>query len=199
MSLTSTDDQQFEAGLALLAKPIAPLARIVQMLYLTGPFETISDVLQELHEPIETNHAVYDDPSGLLLPHLDLLQEFERLKHPRAPLARILDEQENPIEPMEALALYVSQQLLTRELETINSLLCAPCGCTLCCVGPNEQQTQEFFEIPLKADEVTLFPLAQVDNHESRRTSPYQEPPLARDSRPFYQTESAIYHWRDGW
>lgn len=199
MSKQTISDRQFESGLALLAKPLLPLARIVQMLYLTGPFATVAEVIDELHEPIETNTATYDNPGDLLRPHLDLLREFERFKRPQPPLARILDEEENPIEPMEAIALYVGQQLLTRELETINSLLCAPCGCTLCCVGPDAQQQQTFFEIPLQPEETSLFDLPQINSRQSRETTPYREPPLLRDNHPFYQTESALYHWRHGW
>ena len=199
MSPTNPPDQQFAPGLALLAKPLMPLARIVQMLYLTGPFNTVAEVLDELREPIETNNATYDDPAAMLRPHLDLLQTFERFKHPQPPLARILDADENPIDPIEAIALHVGQRLLTRELETINSLLCTPCGCTLCCVGPKEEERQDFFEIPLQACETTLFALPKIDTRESRQTSPYHDPPLARADRPFYRTDTALYHWRDGW
>lgn len=199
MSQQPTNDKEFEAGLALLARPLMPLARIVQMLYLTGPFDTVAEVVAELNEPIETNSATYADPAALLRPHLDLLKEFERFKHPQPPLARILDEEENPVDPMEAIALYVGQQLLIRELETINSLLCAPCGCTLCCTGPDNHLQQDFFEIPLREDEPVLFPLPRVDNQESREKTPYDEPPLLRNGQHFYETGAALYHWRNGW
>ncbi|MDH3393938.1 MAG: YkgJ family cysteine cluster protein, partial [Desulfobulbaceae bacterium] len=110
------------------------------------------------------------------------------------------DEEGNPLDPMEALALYVGQQLLTRELEAINSLLCAPCGCTLCCTGPDDRQQQDFFEIPLRENEPTLFALPQVDNTESRKATPYDEPPLINQDQPFYKADSAaLYHWRSGW
>jgi len=197
--MSSPTDPRYAPGLDLLARPLAPLVRIVQMLYLTGPFERVAQVLEELNEPIETHHATYAEPAALLRPHLDVLKEFERFKHPQPPLARILEENGAPVDAMEALALYVEQQLLTVELERINSLLCAPCGCTLCCTGPDAGQRQDFFEIPLTDEEITRFLLPRIDSPACRDQSPLDEPPLLRDEKPFYQTPAALYHWRQGW
>ncbi|MDH5299267.1 MAG: hypothetical protein OEV91_09640, partial [Desulfobulbaceae bacterium] len=167
-----TDNSQFSQGGSLLARPLLPLVRIVQMLYLTGPFDTVAQLVDELHEPMETAQATYPDPAALLRPHLDILKEFERFKHPQPPLARILEEDLTAVDPVEALALYVGQDMMVRELEQINSLLCAPCGCTLCCTGPDHTLHQEFFEIPLGTAEVSLFALPVVDSAESRNHSP---------------------------
>ncbi len=197
--MSSSTDPRFAAGLELLGRPISPLARIVQMLYLTGPFDRVAEVIDELREPIETHHATYPEPAALLRPHLDILETFERLKHPRPPLARIIDEDGSPLDAMEALALYVEQQLLTAELERINSLLCTPCGCTLCCIGPGDEQRQKFFEIPLAGHEIERFPLPRVESDASRAGSPHDEPPLSRDGHPFYRSPAALYHWQEGW
>jgi len=86
-----------------------------------------------------------------------------------------------------------------RELESINSLLCGPQGCTLCCTGPADEEKQLFFEIPLQAEEAALFPLKRVDSVDSRKASPYDEAVFHPGDRPFYAGEPAIFHWRHGW
>ena len=80
--MTADASEKFAGGLRLLKKPILPLVRIVQLLYLTGPFERIAQILDELGEPIETATTVYEDPPAVLKPYLPALAEFERLKQP---------------------------------------------------------------------------------------------------------------------
>lgn len=187
------------AGRALLARPLLPLARLAGFLYLTGPFERIAELLGELPDPIEIGGVLYPQPAALLQPYLAILQEFEQFKHPTARPYRIIDESGNELPSMEAIDLWCSHHMLVQELEVINSLLCAPCGCTLCCTGPAAEMDQVFFEIPLHAAECQRFPLAAMDTEASRATTPYQEPPLRRGDLPFYETAPALYHWQGGW
>jgi Fe-S-cluster containining protein len=190
------ETNQFQAGLALLQNPVLPLARLVQILFITGPFSSVADVLAELHEPIETNTSRYDDPPAVLAPFLDILEEYQRLKNAESLPCQILDVDNNQLDAMEALDLWVSQKLLTRELERINSLLCAPCGCTLCCIGPDDSHSQLFFEIPLSNNERTLFSLPYINGPESHQLTPYSETVLEVDGRPFYDNGPALYQWQ---
>jgi len=187
------------AGRALLARPLLPLARLVGFLYLTGPFDLVAELLPELPSPIETGGANYENPAALLHPYLPVLAEFEQLKHPTARIYRIIAESGEELPAMEAIDLWLSHHLLIQELETINSLLCAPCGCSLCCLGPENGMNQEFFEIPLANGECQRFPLPIIDSKTSRATTPYQEPAMQRDGSPFYDAGPAIYHWQHGW
>lgn len=190
---------QFTAGLAMLANPVLPLARIVQLLYLTGPFERIAPILDELNEPVEMAASAYENPRELLLPYLDDLRLFEQLKHPGQEETLILAESLEPLEQFEALELRVSQRILTRELEKINSLLCGLCNCSLCCIGPSPEMSQFFFEIPLTDLETGLFDLPRVDTLESSRTAPCTEPPLMVGEAPFFKAPPALYRWEKSW
>lgn len=190
---------QFARGAALLANPILPLVRIVQMLYLTGPFERIAPILEELSEPVEMAACTYENPKELLLPYLEDLQLFEQIMQPEQETALVLGETLEPLDRFEALELLVSQRILFRELEKINSLLCGPCGCTLCCLGPTDAMGQVFFEIPLAEGETSRFNLPRIDTGESRQTDPYAEPPLLVAGAPFFQGPTALYRWKKNW
>lgn len=186
------------AGLERLAKPAWPLIRLVQFLFLTGPFSAVSEVVAELNEPIETS-VRYEEPAKTLTSYLDLLGEFERLKAPAPASYAILDGSGNPLPQMEAIELWVAQQVVVRELDAINSLLCGPCRCTRCCIGPCHELRQLFFEIPLAPTETDLFPLPKIDTPETRQLTSNSEPPLQVEGRPFYDQGAAIYRWRSGW
>jgi len=198
MDLPLIDKKELQAGVDLLARPLLPLVRLLQLLYLTGPFSRVDEVLDQLREPIETAGIRYPEPDRLLAPHRDLLAGFEKLKS-QAPFATVLDEEGQPLDRLTALEAQVCHAILGRELETINSLLCAPCGCTLCCTGPAPGMAQEFFEIPLQPEETALFPLPRIDTPSSRAASSTTEPPLLHQDREFYRAEPALYHWRQGW
>ena len=134
------DDNAFEPGLAGLKKPVLPLVHMVQFLYLRSPVGTIEEVLGLLTKPVELENVLYENPPDLLRPYGSFLQEFEILKGRRKPasaLPFIVNEKDEPVAKRQALELWIRQQILSRELETINSLLCGPCGCVLCCTGPN--------------------------------------------------------------
>lgn len=192
------DKKELQPGAALLARPLLPLVRLLLMLYLSGPFSRIDEVLAQLHEPLETAGIRYPEPDRLLAPHRDILLNFEKLKNPAA-IPTVLDEARQPLALLEALEYLVCHAVLNRELEVINSLLCAPCGCTLCCTGPDPGMAQEFFEIPLTPTEISLFDLPLIDTPASGSTDSTAEPPLLHQGREFYRTGPALYHWRQGW
>jgi Fe-S-cluster containining protein len=194
------EKEVFAAGLALLRQPVLPLVNIVQFLYLTGAFATVDEVIAELPPDIETGFAVYDDGAACLAPYTDLLQPLVDLKAGKIPEERVVDSEDNPVDAMTATAALVSQRILTRELERINSLLCAPCGCTLCCVGPEADMAQAYFEIPLLPGETAFFPLERIDSEASRARRIDAEQPLQLNGRDFYnRTEPVLVHWRHGW
>jgi Fe-S-cluster containining protein len=210
--MNSGNDKIFEHGLSRLKMPVMPLVNMVQFLYLTGPFETIGAVLDKLTKSVELEGVLYENPQQMLTPHATFLREFEVIKGKKklsASLPFIVNEKDEPVAKRQALELWIKQQILSQELETINSLLCGPCGCVLCCTGPNSKfdevagfkgkMRQEFFEIPLADSEVDLFGLHKVDTAESSTMTAYSEPPLQLDQTPFYKHAIALYHWKNGW
>lgn len=195
------ETHQIEAGKHLLAHPILPLVRIVFFLYLTGPFKKIESLVEELIEPVEIRGTTYDTPRDFLLPYLPALKIMEAIKKPAAlaTIPEILNQQHEPANQLRAVELWAAQQTLTMELERINSLLCGPQHCILCCTGPDSNMTQHFFEIPLTDEETKLFNLEQIDNPETRKHTAMSEPSLTRNNKPFYENDTALYRWRSGW
>ncbi len=189
-----------QQGIALLSTPVLPLVSMVQFLFLTGPFETVAEVIGELPEPIETGHAVYATPRALLREYQDLLLPLEGLKNGEAPEAAIVDSNGRPVDPMTGTGALVLQQVLSAELERINSLLCAPCDCSLCCIGPDETMAQEFFEIPLTGAETALFPVERCRSGTIGARCAMDPEPVLVNGRPFYdRSDCALFHWRNGW
>ncbi|PLX51044.1 MAG: hypothetical protein C0613_01615 [Desulfobulbaceae bacterium] len=192
--------EQCRAGTDRLAQPILPLVRLAGMLYLTGPFNRLPDLFAELNEPVETGGITYDRPADLLRPYLEDMAPYERFKHPQAPSRIILSSQRTGLDQFEALDGWVTQNVLIRELEEINSLLCGPCNCRLCCIGPEENMAQDFFEIPLSAQEKSFFQLTEINNTTSRQTSSESETPLMIQGHPFYlSNDPLLVHWQQGW
>lgn len=190
---------ELSEGVQFLQQPILPLAKIVQLLFLTGPFDKIAPILDELIEPVETASITYKNPPDQLLPYLPFLREIEILKQGGKFPRLIVNEGGKTIPLFEAVDLWLAHSIVSTELEKINSLLCGPCNCDLCCIGPDETMTQEFFEIPLFEKETKLFNVPQVDNEQSRSTTACTEPALTREHSPFYATDMALYHWQTGW
>ena len=174
-----------QEGMALLAQPVLPLVSMVQFLYLTGDFATVDEVIDQMPPDIETGYATYTDPVSALRPYIDLLQPLVDLKAGKAPEQQVVDVEDNTLDAMSATAALIAQNILTRELEPINSRLCAPCHCTLCCVGPEPGMQQAYFEIPLHANEAVLFPLDRIDTSDSRAAQIDDEPPLQSGGRDF--------------
>ncbi|MDD2464624.1 MAG: YkgJ family cysteine cluster protein [Desulfobulbus sp.] len=194
------DKDALHKGIALLTQPVLPLVSMVQFLYLTGDFSSVDEVIGQMPPDIETGFATYGDPVSLLQSYADLLQPLVELKAGKAPEQLVVDVDNHPLDAMTATAALVAQNILTRELEPINSLLCAPCGCSLCCVGPEAEMQQSYFEIPLQPGEVVHFPLERVDTPASRASLIEDEPALQVENRDFYQRpDPVLIHWQPGW
>jgi len=170
----SENNNEASEGLELLKRPVLPLVNMVEYLYLTGPFKKINEVLSRLTKPVELEGVQFENPRQMLKPYETVLQEFEVVKGEKklaVSLPFIVDEKQKPVAKRQALELWIKQQILSQELEKINSILCGPCGCVLCCTGPNSEfdalsgfkgkMKQEFFEIPLEDNEVKIFTLNQ--------------------------------------
>nr|WP_321465722.1 YkgJ family cysteine cluster protein [uncultured Desulfobulbus sp.] len=189
-----------QQGMALLAQPVLPLVSMVQFLYLTGDFATVDEVIDQMPPDIETAHAIYRDPIAALHPYADLLQPWVDLKAGSAPTETVIDIEGNSLDAMSATAALVAQDILSRELEPINSLLCAPCNCTLCCVGPDTEMQQAYFEIPLQAGEADRFSVERIDTPATRAARVGDEPPLLVEGREFYRRlDPVLMHWQRGW
>ena len=197
--LTDEQIKQCGPGVERLRQPILPLVRLAGMLYLTGPFETISSLLAELNEPMETAGLTYEKPGELLRSYQEDMLPFERLKHPQPGSRIILDEERNGVDSFTAVDNWVAQNVLARELEAINSLLCGPCSCNICCIGPEEGLSQNFFEIPLQDKEIQFFSLHQEDSAQSRSSGANDEEPLQVRGEPFYSHQETLIHWKSGW
>lgn len=192
--------QQLEEGILLLQQPILPLISMVQFLFFTGPFRTVDEVICEMPSPIETLFTTYKQPKELLLRHKSTLQLLEGIKTGEKPPWDIIGVQGEQVDAMSAISAIVQQQILTKELEKINSLLCAPCKCNLCCVGPDDSMQQDFFEIPLQKEEPDLFPVEKTDTPESQNHGSMDSQPLQEQGVPFYQChEPVLVHWQNGW
>jgi len=192
--------EDFQEGIALLAQPVLPLVSMVQFLYLTGPFTKVEEVIDEMPEPIETGYALYENPRALLRSHLEHLRMLEGLKSGEEIEHQVVNESGEPVDDMTARASLVSQLIMEDELEAINSVLCGPCGCTLCCTGPSRTMNQEFFEIPLQAEERDLFPVVRHDSSDSRSRRALDDEVLQVDGVPFYQLpDPELFRWQSGW
>jgi len=189
------------------------------MLYFTGPYSRFSQLLKDMPDELEIASITYREPAKILTNYIDLLNIFENFKtdnhnnHDIKPDAGrnhedentsneeivVLSESGEKMDGFEAATVRAKHNIIDRELETINSLLCSPCGCTLCCTGPDMAADQEFFEIPLLDNEKSLFDLPVIDSEKSRKTDPYAEIPLKVKERPFYLNPSGMYRWSHGW
>ncbi|MEA2113860.1 MAG: YkgJ family cysteine cluster protein [Thermodesulfobacteriota bacterium] len=194
------EKEDFQKGIALLGQPVLPLVSMVQFLYLTGPFTRVEEVIDEMPEPIETGYALYEKPRELLRSHLEHLRMLEGLKSGEEIELDVVNESGEPVDDMTARASLISQRIMEDELEAINSVLCGPCGCTLCCTGPSRTMNQEFFEIPLQAEEKDLFSVTRHDSADSRSRLALDEDVLQVDGSPFYQLPNpGLFRWLNGW
>ena len=192
--------KEFQTGIALLGQPVLPLVSMVQFLYLTGPFATVAEVIDEMPEPIETGYALYEHPREMLRCHLTHLTLLENLKNGEEMQVLVVNESGEPVDGMTACTSLVSQRIMEDELEVINSVLCGPCGCTLCCTGPDHSMKQEFFEIPLQDEEANIFSVARHDSADSRSRRAMDDEVLQVDGVPFYQQRGpGLFHWKGGW
>lgn len=187
-------------GLRLLRQPVMPLVSMLRLLFMIGPHATVAEVIDELPEHIETAGAVYDRPRALLAEYGRNLAGLELMKQGKFSHVGMVDDQNNPVDPLTADFALLQQEVLTAELEKINSLLCGPCSCKLCCIGPDPGMVQEFFEIPLQPGELDSFPITRHDSAASRHHRSGDEDELLLAGRPFYrQAEPVLVHWQNGW
>lgn len=198
-----TENDSWKAGLSALEQPVWPLCHLALMLYVAGPYDKIEEIVQDLPSPIETSSLTYTYPGTILHEYIHILRHLEALKLQPENLPDfpdILDPDGEYVNPLEGALVWIHQQVLEKELEYINSMLCSPCRCTLCCTGPAKNAGQEYFEIPLTSKELSLFNLSVVDTDSSRRISPAKaEKNYIIDGLPFFRKPSAVYHWATGW
>ena len=187
-------------GLELLKKPVLPLVSMVQFFLLTGDFDTVAEIVEQLPDPIETEYARYDQPAELLKPYLEQLETLLAVQKGAELPCPVVTESGEEVDQTTAMTALVDQQILTMELEAINSALCGPCGCTLCCTGPEQTMEQAFFEIPLRESEADLFEVEKIETAAARQCNAMDESPLQVDGTDFFaRTSSALVHWQKGW
>ncbi len=182
-------------ALDLLRQPIWPLIRLVHMLSLAGGYDTPKDLINDLPSPLDTGSLVYEDPRQKLYNYLDVL---EPLVLGKIPSQKILGNDSEELDPIEKSLIFCHQMVLERELETINSLLCGPCNCHLCCIGPGAHDKNFFFEIPLRQDELRLFNVDVISTQASKSMSPYDDNSLFINGVPFFELGPIIIEWKRG-
>ncbi|MGB9712338.1 MAG: YkgJ family cysteine cluster protein [Dissulfurimicrobium sp.] len=184
-----------------LKKPLWPLFEFVTQLYLISPHGGLEDLIQELPDDLKLLDIIYKQPSMLIRPIASVFDNLALIKKGRdITLPDIRDEDGKELPLFDAMISLTKQRVLEYELEAINSALCGPCSCVLCCTGPDLSARQEFFEIPLLEEEISLFSrFPIVDSMKSRAKTAYSEPELEIDGAPFYKRPSAIYHWATGY
>lgn len=188
---------EWKPALELLGHPSWPLCRLTLLVFVTGGFSTLREVLDELNGPIDIGECTYLDPQKTISPHIESLNlaastilERSNEKH-----TAVFDLDGNPCDLLESAILIAQQQVIEKELEQINSILCAPCSCTLCCTGPGSDDLQDYFEIPLSSNEVSLFNIKRIENERTISTTACE----AEKRWPFYSHAPAIFHWSNGW
>lgn len=184
-----------------LKRPLWPLFELASRLYLISPYDDMERLACELPDNLDVSGITYDNPSALIGLVPGVFDRLIAIKNGRddISLPDIKNEDGESLSPIDAIISLTKQRVLEYELEVINSVLCGPCGCTLCCTGPELSARQEFFEIPLLDNELSLFNLQVVDSHDSRAKTALSEPELEIDGIPFYKRPAAIYRWSNGY
>lgn len=192
--------ENLKQGLGLLKQPVLPLVSMVEFFLLTGDFATVAEIVEQLPDPIETDYARYDQPAELLKPYLEQLETLLAIQQGAEPPWPVITENGEEVDLTTAMTALVDQKILTMELEAINSALCEPCGCTLCCIGPDQSMEQAFFEIPLRESEADLFEVEKIETVAAQQCNAMDEPPLQVEGKDFFaRTSSALVHWQKGW
>ena len=192
--------ENLKQGLELLQKPVLPLVSMVEFFLLTGDFATVAEIVEQLPDPIETEYTRYDQPAELLKPYLEQLELLLAVQKGAELPCPVTTEAGEEVDLTTAMTAFVDQKILTMELEAINSALCGPCGCTLCCTGPDQTMEQAFFEIPLLKAEADLFGVEKIETPAARECNAMDEPPLQVEGADFFaRTSSALVHWQKGW
>ena len=189
--MSSKDTLSWGQGIDGLKSPVWPLLHVSILLFLTGPFKRLDELLDELTSSMEMEGVIYNEPRKKVSNFIEILRPLELLKRGEkiaSYIPPISSHEATPIEPLEALTAWIKQCVLERELEDINSLLCAPCNCVICCTGPEPGSKKELFEIPLDENELLLFDLPR---HETLPDTLLEED--------FVHSSPGIYHFAKGW
>ena len=124
---TTKDDQTGE-GLWLLQHPVLPLFRMVQFLYLSGPFAGVEEVIAQFSEPIETQFARYEEPAAIMAPYLPLMKDIEPLKNTeKQAIPLIVDGHDAPLNRFTAMESWVSQLILVKIKDKWDRVRTLPC------------------------------------------------------------------------
>ncbi len=184
-------------ALGIMARPAWPLCRLTILLFVTGGFSSLENVIDELPRPVDTGECVYPDPGTILAVHLEAIAgAVDHICNPSiSDMAQVLDETGKPCDPLEAAVLVAQQEVISKELEEINSILCGPCDCTLCCTGPKADDRHDYFEIPLADKETDFFELKRIENDRTLFTTAQ----LAEKEWEFFRHAPALFHWSSGW
>ena len=192
--------ENLKQGLELLKNPVLPLASMVEFFLLTGDFNTVAEIVEQLPDPIETEYTRYDQPAELLKPYFEQLETLLVVQNGVELPCPVITENGEEVDLTTAMTALVDQNIMTIELEAINSALCGPCKCRLCCTGPDQNMEQAFFEIPLREAEVNLFGVEKIETPAAKRCNAMDEPPLQVEGVDFFaRTSSALVHWQKGW
>lgn len=188
-------------GVELLKRPLVPLTFLLCRLFMATRLPTIQAAVNKLKENITLDGITYDSPQGILQDYLDIFEPLERFKKGECKSARrlVVDGNKNVLDPVAGMILEIKQELITRELEQVNSALCGQYQCIICCRGPLKEEENFFFELPLTNEEAPLFNLPLIDDSGSRKTHAFADPPYKIGDQPFYMRDSALYRWRDKW
>ena len=193
--MSPEDSPQWKQALALMEGPIWPLVELVKMLYLAGGYQDIDLLFSQLPDPIEMEHATYNNPVERLAPYKEMISAFFSANDLDV---TIKDEMGEILDPLMAKESLLRQKIIEQELETINSLLCTPMGCDLCCIGPTPQEKNLFFEIPISEEELDLFQVEKISTDASRSSLSAHEPPLTIGGREFYRCGPCVIEWMSG-
>ncbi len=122
-----------EAGLRYLRHPVRPLLSIVEFILHTGGFAGVQEVLALLPENIETETAHYNNARQYLQPYIKELERFHSGNSDEdAARPVVFDADGDPMDHLAAQSALLTQKILEKELEQINSLLCGAHTCTPC-------------------------------------------------------------------
>jgi hypothetical protein len=121
---------------------------------------------------------VYENAAAYLALHADLMQPLVALKAGEPLLDQVVDSAGTAGGRHDRHRGPGGQRILTRELEQINSLLCGPCNCTLCCVGPEQRWPRPISRFRCNPAKSNTFSVERIDSPISRALRVDDEPSL---------------------
>jgi Fe-S-cluster containining protein len=192
---------EWQAGLHHLKHPLWPLTKLCILLYLTSPYETWEELLQALPPELSVDETIYEDPASKLT-HVHMNTRWLELLRQGSGgngLPVVINEGNDTLDMFSTVLCLLKQQVMEAELETVNSLFCASMKCALCCKGPEPDAVQEFFEIPLQPQELSLFAFQPIETPFQGGFDACSADIFQIDERPFYLLPPAVYHWRHGY